>query len=398
MREAEVSLNELVLSVVLIVRHLVAGFNAVAGADIEHGTLREVVLIASGEAVVVALFLLSTSLEAVLFEVGVVAADRDETAGNRHLGAEVEAVALHAVGGVAAGGNERIKRRGFNEAVEVLAHREDLGNAEVIVAAEEEDVGVRVELAVNNRASGSSRTRTVLREFVGSDELGRAVFTRQRKAGVALGAGGIAFIVAELISSLVVAVSLEGVHDGSLQAGELRGLIGNRIVVAGSARKAEDIIVAAVEGISDGVNDVIGAGSSGETTHAAEAQRTEVRVDGERSLTTEDAVLALGRTILGERAVISIEAAFELEADLQAVAEVFNALDAPTGAGVNAALEAEGVGIFRGAVDLLMVRVVVEEAVINHAVKRDVSSGSCTGKSAEHRESSKGLLHFRKSH
>lgn len=49
-----------------------------------------------------------------------------------------------------------------------------------------------------------------------------------------------------------------------------------------------------------------------------------------------------------ERAVVSVEGIFELEADRQAVAEFFRALEAEAGAGVDAGVEAEGVGLRGG--------------------------------------------------
>ena len=209
MRDAHVGLNELVLSIVIFALQLITGFNTVASADVEHGALREVVLVAGSKAVVVALLLFRTSRETILFEVGVVAANREETVGDGHLGADVEAVALHAVSRNAAVRDECIKRRSFKEAVEVLAHGKDLGNAEVIVAAEEEDVGIRIELAGTLNRVGS--IRAVLREFVSSNELGRAVFARQSDTSIALGAREVAFITVK-VSSLLIAVGLEGVQ------------------------------------------------------------------------------------------------------------------------------------------------------------------------------------------
>ena len=100
MGQTNIGLDELVLSVVLFGADLVAGFNAVAGTCVEHGALAEVVLIAGGKTVVVAFMLFLAGYNAVLFEVRIVAADRDEAARSRNLSADIEAEALDAVSGI----------------------------------------------------------------------------------------------------------------------------------------------------------------------------------------------------------------------------------------------------------------------------------------------------------
>lgn len=95
MGQTNIGLDKLVLSVVLFGADLVAGFNAVAGTCVEHGALAEVVLIAGGKTVVVAFMLFLAGYNAVLFEVRIVAADRDEAACSRNLSAspvEVEVI------------------------------------------------------------------------------------------------------------------------------------------------------------------------------------------------------------------------------------------------------------------------------------------------------------------
>ena len=386
MRDAGVSLNELVFSIVLFRRKLVNGFIAVASANIQHRALGEVVFEASGQTVVVA-FALRRGGNTILLVVGVVAANREETAGSRDLSTEMEAVALNAVGLVTV----KLNAIGFQQAGEVFAQSKDLGNTEVIVAAEVEEIAVRIELAMGNGIS-IRLAGAVLDEFISGDKLGGTIFAVQSDTSIAFSSGEIAFAVA-LVLRIVVAVRLEGVHGRNLKASKGRRLISNRIVVTGGLGKTEDVVVAAVKCISDAINEVIRAGSGTESAHAAEGQRTVVGINRESSLAAEDAVLVVISTVSGKRAVIGIKAAFELEADLQTVAEVFNALDAPTGAGINAALKIEGVVVGRRTVSGLLIGVVVKEAIVDNAVKRHVSGSGGTGKSAENSESSKSLFH-----
>lgn len=92
-----------------------------------------------------------------------------------------------------------------------------------------------------------------------------------------------------------------------------------------------------------------------------------------------------------ERAVVSVEGIFELEADRQAVAEFFRALEAEAGAGVDAGVEAEGVGL-RGGIARFELGMVVHQAKVSNTVKGDIGSGGITGGNAENGERGKRLL------
>ena len=93
-----------------------------------------------------------------------------------------------------------------------------------------------------------------------------------------------------------------------------------------------------------------------------------------------------------EAAVVGIEAVFKNEAHLQAVAEVFRALEAEAGAGVVAARHFERInGVLVG---LVAVNVGVTEAEVGTAVERHVGGKGGAGKGAEDCKSCKGLFHF----
>ena len=88
--------------------------------------------------------------------------------------------------------------------------------------------------------------------------------------------------------------------------------------------------------------------------------------------------------------VIRSETVFENEADRQAIAELFSALETPTGAGSLTRLHFKGISVFTKTVS---VNVVVTNTRIDDTVKLNVSSESGTGKSAENCNSSQSLFH-----
>ncbi len=90
----------------------------------------------------------------------------------------------------------------------------------------------------------------------------------------------------------------------------------------------------------------------------------------------------------------ALEAVFKLEAHGHAVAKIFGTLDAEAGRGGDAALKSEGVGLRRNAVgfDLGML---VEEAVVDDAAKRDFRGGGKARGKAENRKGGHGLLNMK---
>ena|GEM_PF-5626895 len=93
------------------------------------------------------------------------------------------------------------------------------------------------------------------------------------------------------------------------------------------------------------------------------------------------------------RAGITIEAAFELEADLIAVAKVFSALQTPAIARIPTSLHIERIvadGITQETGRLFME---VFKTGIESAVKRHVSGHGRAGKNAENGESGERLFH-----
>lgn len=176
-------------------------------------------------------------------------------------------------------------------------------------------------------------------------------------------------------------VSLKGVLGRQLQTGKARRLVGNDVVVARRSGEAPNIVVAAVEGV-DIADEVIRAGRGGNAAEAAEAQGAERTVERQTGFTAEESVFL-------KCAGVGVKAAFELKADLIAVAEVFRALQAPAGAEVEAGAELKLI------VRLLVsnLGVGVDEAFIDHTIKLNIGSNSAARKSAENGERSESLFH-----
>lgn len=90
------------------------------------------------------------------------------------------------------------------------------------------------------------------------------------------------------------------------------------------------------------------------------------------------------------RAVVSVETAFEDEANLEAVAQVFSALQTPAGTGLNTTLQFEFVnGINTGFVRIFMR---IKETFVDNAVKGHIGSESRAGKGAKKGDRGKRLL------
>ena len=188
------------------------------------------------------------------------------------------------------------------------------------------------------------------------------------------------------VLGIVFAVRLERILSGQLQTSETRRLVDNHVVIAIGSRKAPNITVAAVEGFNIAQH-VIRAAGRGNAAETAEGNRTERAGERQTGFTAEEAAA------LTHRAVVTIEAAFELEADLIAVAEVFGTLQAPAVARIPTGLHVKRVALFGGTVILGGLLVEVFKAGIESAVKRHVSGHGRAGKNAENGESGERLFH-----
>ena len=218
----------------------------------------------------------------------------------------------------------------------------------------------------------------IVLEFVGENRVQGAEVARQAGGSVAVDGGG-AFAV------FSAAGFLEGVLDRGLHAGELRGLVRDHVVVAVGLGKAEDVGGAAVEGVAVAVDEVE-AGAGTDAADAAHGERTEVGGDGDGGLTVKE--LAGGLEFAG----VGLEAVFELEAHLHAVAEVFRTLDAEAGGGVQTVFHGERVGIGHGLVAFGNFIGLELEARVNLAVHRNVGGLNGESGSAENGDSDKRLL------
>ena len=356
----------------------------VAGAEIDGRALAQAVFVLRGKADVVEIDIFFTGSRRFALAVDIVGANRQVAVADRNDRAEVEAVALgtlveisveivfqgttsvigdvteHVETGDAAG----------RKALEILGHDEGLGEAAVVVAAEVDDVAVFT--------AGVLTEGLVVLEFVGQNRVQGAEVARKSRGSVAVDGGG-AFTVR------VGAGFIEGVLDRSLQTGELRGLVRDHVVVAVGLGKAENATRAAVEGVGVAVDEVE-AGAGTNAADAAHGERTEVGGEGDGGLTVKE--LAFGLEFAG----VSLEAVFELEAHLHAVAEVFRTLDAEAGSGVQTVFHGERVGINHGLVEDGDFVGLVLEARVDLAVHRNFSGLNGESGSAENGDSDKRLL------
>ncbi|EJX04817.1 hypothetical protein EVA_07075 [gut metagenome] len=182
---------------------------------------------------------------------------------------------------------------------------------------------------------------------------------------------------------------LEGVHGSSLEAGILRREVSDGVVHL-AEHDGFSTGVAAVEGFNTAHHDVGSGRSSGEGAEAAGHQLTVVVVsDKEGSLTVE----SLGVVLIGT--VIDVEALFQGETNLGAVAEVFNSLHTDTGSLTNAGVQRQTFGRVFETVEVRHFSVLVLKAHVNLTVKGNVSSERGSSKSAENGNSSERFLeHF----
>ena len=286
----------------------------------------------------------------------------------------METVALQALGrrstGIGLEFSRNVEAGSCASTFEVLSQDKGLGKAAVIIAAEVNSLGI----LANNLTIVSATVRI----FVSADHIESTEFTRSSS-------GEDLIVQRRLVAFLTILI--EGVLERALHTGKLRGLVGNHVVGTAGGHKTEDLVVAAVKSVAEQVDDVIRTGAGTNGTHAAHGERTEVGVDGKRSFTVEETT---GRL---ERAIIRLEAVFELEANLQAIAEIFRTLEAEAADGVDAAVKSELVHFEIGSrITISDVVVRVHQTSVDNTVHRNLRSHGSAGKSAENGDSSERFL------
>lgn len=292
-------------------------------------------------------------------------------------------------------------------AVALAAHGVDERNTEVFVAqAAADPVGVLEvlrgevggrEAAVVVGAEGerhlilavTGRGAAFVRVVEGADEAEAAQLVGGRESAVTVG-GGLAF------NALAVhAVVLEGVLSVNLGTVEVGRFVDDGVVNTAGVRREDEVLVAddrapAAAHRGEVGEDAVRAVVAHERAHAAEGERTEVRLEEETGFATEEAAA------VAELAVVGREAVFELEADHHAVAEFFNALEAELGSGVVAGVERERRVVHVGG---FVAGVVVAgnrghaETDVDGTVKGNRSGRSGAGHGTEESQSKKRLLH-----
>ena len=147
-----------------------------------------------------------------------------------------------------------------------------------------------------------------------------------------------------------------------------------------------DLVPAGAEGRSHGTVPADGTGIGNERIHASGVNRTEAAGNIERGFTVEQAI----RTAIAR---IGVEAAFQNKANLVAVAQFLNALQAPAGARGVARFHREGPrrsGITQWvALPYLQIR----EAGVDTAVERNAGSKGGAGEQSRGNRKSNLLVH-----
>ena len=264
--------------------------------------------------------------------------------------------------------------------LEVLRGEVGGREAAVVVGAEGER---HLILAVTGR--GAAFVRVV----EGADEAEAAQLVGGRESAVTVG-GGLAF------NALAVhAVVLEGVLSVDLGTVEVGRFVDDGVVNTAGVRREDEVLIAddrapAAAHRGEVGEDAVRAVVAHERAHAAEGERTEVRLEEKTGFATEEAAA------VAELAVVGREAVFELEADHHAVAEFFNALEAELGSGVVAGVERERRVVHVGG---FVAGVVVAgnrghaETDVDGTVKGNRSGRSGAGHGTEESQSKKRLLH-----
>lgn len=235
----------------------------------------------------------------------------------------------------------------------------------------------------------TSRGAAFVRVVEGADEAEAAQLVGGRESAVTVG-GGLAF------NALAIhAVVLEGVLSVDLGTVEVGRFVDDGVVNTAGVRREDEVLVAddrapAAAHRGEVGEDAVRAVVAHERAHAAEGERTEVRLEEETGFATEEAAA------VAELAVVGREAVFELEADHHAVAEFFNALEAELGSGVVAGVERERRVVHLG---VFVAGVVVAgnrghaETDVDGTVKGNRSGRSGAGHGTEESQSKKRLLH-----
>lgn len=266
--------------------------------------------------------------------------------------------------------------------LEVLRGEVGGREAAVVVGAEGER---HLILAVTGR--GAAFVRVV----EGADEAEAAQLVSGAESGVAIG-GGLAFNALVVLIQVVV---LEGVLSVDLGTVEIGRFVDDGVVNTAGVRREDEVLVAddrapAAAHRGEVGEDAVRAVVAHERAHAAEGERTEVRLEEETGFATEEAAA------VAELAVVGREAVFELEADHHAVAEFFNALEAELGSRVVAGVERERRVVHLGG---FVAGVVVAgnrghaETDVDGTVKGNRSGRSGAGHGTEESQSKKRLLH-----
>ena len=227
------------------------------------------------------------------------------------------------------------------------------------------------------------RTGSVVRGVNSEEELGRAVSVFSADSVVTI-RGGFVFNHHGLRLRLTHAVL-----SVNRDAAEGRSRVSDHVVVNG--RRCEDrtgLSGVVAEGRAEGgnrTNLTPGRRTLDDRAQLTESNLTEAALNEQRSFTIKERV---GGT---ERTVVNVEAAFKDEADLGAVTQIFNALEAPAGTGLVAGLHFKLIGGVNTLAVLVKMR--VDQTGIDHTIERDISSESRTGESAENSDCSNCLFH-----
>ena len=214
----------------------------------------------------------------------------------------------------------------------------------------------------------------------GQVQVQRAVGIGGTEGVVAIGRG---FVLNPLAS---IAHSVLSIHR---EAGKRRGLVGNHVVPGtGADREGAGLSRVVGKARAEGRDHAVlgpGALTAVERTHLAEGDLTEAAFEEQARFTIEEHAAVV--------ASVGVKAVFENEADRQAVAEVFRALQAEARTGSHAGLHLEGI---RGVdVGHIGVDVGIQKARINDTVELNVSGQSRAGKRAESGDSSQSLFHVK---
>ena len=186
---------------------------------------------------------------------------------------------------------------------------------------------------------------------------------------------------------ILLDILVEGVLSEKVETGKRRGLVGDGVVHATEAGAHHILVTGDVrptrgERGNLAAEETVAAVAGSEFALTAHAEFAEVAANVKQSFTVEKAAFS------GELTVIGVEAVFERETDLEAVAEVFFTLHAEAAGGVLAGAHVELINVFA----IALVRGGVAEARVDDAVHRDIGGKGGTGEGAENGDSGESLL------